>query len=66
MKFVILRSKRVGEAAPVLEAAEHALDDVALLVDGSIVVVLDLRFLRGGITAWVPRSSSQSRNALLS
>jgi hypothetical protein len=30
-----------SEASPVLEAAEHALDDVALLVIGAVVVVVD-------------------------
>ena len=31
-----------GDAPPVLEAAEHALDDVALFVDGAVVIILDL------------------------
>lgn len=30
------------DAPPVLEAAEHALDDVALLVDGAVVIILEL------------------------
>lgn len=30
-----------GDAAPVLDAAEHSFDDVALLVDRFVVVVLD-------------------------
>lgn len=34
-----------GDAAPVLEAAEHALDDVTPLMDGSVVIMLDLAVL---------------------
>ena len=45
MKFVMLRSKRGGYTAPVLEAAKHALDDVALPVDGLVIMVLDLAVL---------------------
>ena len=45
MKFLMLRSKRVGYTAPVLEAAKHALDDVALPVDGLVIMVLDLAVL---------------------
>ncbi|MCP1472428.1 hypothetical protein J3E64_004146 [Sphingobium sp. OAS761] len=30
------------DAAPVFEAAEHSLDDVALFLDGAVVIVLDL------------------------
>ena len=52
-----------GEATPVFEAAEHALDDVALFVDGAITVVLDLA---GGIATSVPRASSHSHRARLS
>ena len=29
-----------GNAPPVFEAAEHAFDDVALLVDGLVVIIL--------------------------
>ena len=42
MKVLMLWSKRVSDAPPVLEAAEHALDDVALLVDLAVVLDLDL------------------------
>lgn len=42
MKVVMLRVVASGDAAPVFEAAEHALDDVALLVDGGIEVELVL------------------------
>ena len=34
-----------GYTAPVLEAAKHALDDVALPVDGLVIMVLDLAVL---------------------
>jgi len=41
MKVLLLRSKRVAPP-PVLEAADHTLHDVALLVDLPVVFDLDL------------------------
>src|SRR5665647_1766916 len=35
------------DASPIFEAAEHALDDVALLVDRAVIFVLDLAVLAG-------------------
>lgn len=61
-KFLMLRSKRVA-MRPVLEAAEHPLDDIALFADRAIVIVLDFAVLERRMTASVPRSSSHSHKA---
>ena len=55
-----------GDTAPVLEATDHTFDDVALAVDGTVVVYLDLavglgRDDRHGVTLDQPE-----RRALLS
>lgn len=34
-----------SDAPPILDAAEHAFDDVAFFVDGLVIIVLDLAVL---------------------
>jgi hypothetical protein len=54
-----------GEAPPVLEAAEHALDVIALAIFRSCSMRA-LRLDLAGMAGVVPRSISQARKALLS
>lgn len=65
-KFLMLRVEACGDAPPVLDAAEHPFDDVALLVDGLIIIVLVFAVLALWDDGWAQRSARHSRKALLS
>lgn len=57
MKDLMLRSKRVAMRRQSLQAADHALDDVALAVDSGVVIVMDLAVLAGRDDSLGPASS---------
>lgn len=54
-----------GDASPILEAAEHALDEIALAI-GRLVERVVLRVGLFGMTGTVPRSRRKRRRPSLS
>ena len=53
-------------APPVLEAAEHALDEIAVPIEGALNAGMLTRFGKGLMLAHAPRAAKASRGASLS